>query len=154
MTQTLSWMFLRDTWNKQTMIVNSRRSFCGEDVFCRIHLVTGEPLSKGTTYDLCRHKKMQQQTAYKKVTFMNNVVSLQAVQVQRTDLQASHRATWNITNCVAFHGTASPCLFRDQIWALTTTVDINITLAYLFLVWRSALMEDSVSALLGPVITL
>lgn len=55
---------------------------------------------------------------------------------------------------VVFHGTASQCLFIDQIQALTTTVDINITLAYLFLVCRSALMQEPVSALQGLVITL
>lgn len=88
-------------------------------------------------------------------------MSPQAVQAQRTDLQASHRDTWNIyleqisqMDRVVFHGPASQCLFRDQIQALTTTVDINITLANLFLVWHSALMQDSVSALQWLVITL
>lgn len=87
-------------------------------------------------------------------------MSPQAVQVQGTDLQASYRATWNIypeqisrTDYVVFHGAASQYLFRDQILALTTTVDINIALAYLFLVWHSALKQDSVSALQGLVIT-
>lgn len=63
-----------------------------------------------------------------------SVVSPQDFQVQRTGLQASHRATWNIylehisrMAFVVFHGNASQCLFRDQIQTLTTTVDINIT---------------------------
>jgi len=88
------------------------------------------------------------------------VVSPQAVQVQGTDLQASHRATWNVyleqisrTHYVVFHEAARQCLLRDQIRALTTTVDINVTLAYLFLVRHSALKQDSVSARQGLVIT-
>lgn len=76
-----------------------------------------------------------------------------------TDLQASNHATWNIyleqisrTHYVVCHEAASQCLFRDQIRAQTTTADLNVTLAYLFLVWHSALKQDSVSALQGLVI--
>lgn len=90
---------------------------------------------------------------------MHKYVSPQAVQVQGTYLQASNRATWNIyleqisrTHYVVCHEAASQCLFRDQIRAQTTTVDIYVTLAYLFLVWHSALKQDSVSALQGLVI--
>jgi len=48
-----------------------KRRFCGEDVIWPIHLVSGEPLSKGTAYHLCRHKKMLQWANYEKMTVMN-----------------------------------------------------------------------------------
>lgn len=48
---------------------NPSGSFCGEDVIWPIHLVAGEPLSKGTAYHLCRHKNMLQWSNYTKTDF-------------------------------------------------------------------------------------
>lgn len=142
-------MCLRDIWNKQpvqNMTGTPNQSFCGVIGEYWDHISFG---CSGTAdkEKLCEVMKNQWST-YKRFTIMNKLSRFKGL--------TYYQAAWNIyleqiswMSWVGFLWSSQVWVSWDQVQVPPTSVNINSTLAYLFLVWESVLKLDSVYTLQG-----